>query len=88
MTTMSQAALPPIQPRISQQDEAHPFPLYRQHLSFCSNNLITASCVPRLAVSVRARAAESEDRGRPRVSGIPSVDARRARRRPELLPDA
>ena len=41
---MSKAALPPIQPRISDKDRLHPlFNLYQQYRSSCSMNLIEAN---------------------------------------------
>lgn len=44
MTSISPAAMPPIQPALTDMDRAHPlFPLYQQHRTFCSNNLIEAS---------------------------------------------
>lgn len=40
---MSAAALPPIQPHISDADRAHPlFAEYRQHRSFCDRQMIDA----------------------------------------------
>lgn len=43
MTSMSPAALPPIQPALTATDRQHPlFPLYESHRSFCSNNLLEA----------------------------------------------
>ncbi len=41
---ISKAALPPIQPYISEKDKTHPlFKLYEQHRSSCSSLLIEAS---------------------------------------------
>ena len=41
---ISAACTAPVQPAISKQDREHPlFPLYMQHRSFCSRNLIEAS---------------------------------------------
>lgn len=50
---MSAAALPPIQPRISDADRANPlFPEYQRHRSFCDRQMIDA---PRFTDWLRQR---------------------------------
>lgn len=42
---ISRAATPPRQPEILHAERAHPlFPLYAQHRTFCSNQLVQVDC--------------------------------------------